>query len=315
MTNDTSRDSKSDGQQSEHEDGQSDAGTSESGDGASRVGGDLLGGIPWTPRPPWANDDDVPPTLREIRDRYDITKNSWSALVVPAVGIGFYSLPALVTLAELHSPKREFHFLTVELALVPILLGILVVVAAAGRSGSQDAVDESYEDDAALRDWPRTLPLDRRTRVEDLEGGGPEMLRILLTEYETVSKEARYRDRLINRSNYYALAVLGAFGIFLNGAAPHQRPLVFMLLSLSMLVFAMALVKYKDARDPLWLRQRDLERMVPAFRGLLTTFHTIRTPKRRLLDRLSMSSFLTSVYLAITVLSILGYAYTLSEVL
>jgi hypothetical protein len=106
---------------------------------------------------------------------------------------------------------------------------------------------------------------------------------------------------------YFVLGVLAGFGAIFVQAESHQRLSSAMVFSPAMYLFAMALIKYKDARDPLWKRQRDIERLVPALRGYLTAFHTIRTPERRHLDHFSMSSYLTTIYYLLTVLSVLGY--------
>ena len=69
----------------------------------------------------------------------------------------------------------------------------------------------------------------------------------------------------------------------------------------------MALNKYKDARDLHWKRKRDMERLIPAFRGKLTAYHTNRTADRRFLDQYSLSSFMINTYLMLLVISVGGY--------
>ena len=53
--------------------------------------------------------------------------------------------------------------------------------------------------------------------------------------------------------------------------------------------------------------QRDLERLIPEFRGRLTVFHTNRTAMRRGLDRFSLTSFIISIYLSAFVLTTVAY--------
>jgi hypothetical protein len=256
----------------------------------------------------WDVEQDPPPTLETIRTEYDesLFKNKRSDLILPSVGIIFYTVPAVLALEQVHNHIQPIFFSI--LSTIFILFGVGIYYRCAGESGEQDELSESYEVHKSLKNWPQTFPISGNATSfatkDNLQG---EELQILLTEYETITQEARYRDRLINRSTYFALAVLAGFGAVISQANRHELPMLMMLLSLAMFVFAMAIIKYKDARDPLWKRQRDLERLIPALRGKLTTFHTIRTPSRRLLDRFSMSSYLINIYLALTFLSILFY--------
>jgi hypothetical protein len=255
----------------------------------------------------WDPEKELPPRLTALRTRYDesLVKNEKSDLLIPAFGIFCYAVPALLALTQLHSQFPPYLFSGISFGC--IVGGIVFYYYFAGKSGEQDELSEAYESKKPLKNWPMTFPISEGAisfSTKDLDG---EELQILLTEYETISQEARYRDRLINRSTYFALAVLAGFGAIIYRVDQHQLPILMMLLSLALYVFSMAIIKYKDARDPLWRRQRDLERLIPALRGKLTTFHTIRTPSRRLLDNFSMSSYLINIYLALTSLSILSY--------
>ncbi|WP_157969381.1 hypothetical protein [Haloplanus rubicundus] len=256
----------------------------------------------------WDPENEIPPTLEEIQDDFGepFFKNSRWELLLPTIGGIIYSLPAVLIFADLHT--KFSSLLSVGILLAFIFIGVGIYYLTGGRSGGQDELAGAYDADKQKLDWPRTFGLKQDIQsIERIEEFSPNQLQILLTEYETISEEARYRDRLINRSTYFALAVLAGFGAIYSQADMGQRPLIVMFLSLAMYVFAMALIKYKDARDPLWKRQRDIERLVPALRGYLTTFHTIRTPKRRHLDRFSMSSYLTNLYYLLTIISFLGY--------
>lgn len=257
----------------------------------------------------WDPESETPPTRDEIRDEFgeSMFKNPQLKSLQFIFGGLLYSLPALLIFANIHTrvPSRLF----IAVSWLAILVGMMIYRLRGERSGGQDELAVAYDVDKQNLDWPRTFELIEDIQsVDQIEEFSPKQLQVLLTEYETISEEARYRDRLINRSTYFALAVLGGFGAIYVQLDMNQRPLIVMLLSLAMYVFAMALIKYKDARDPLWKRQRDIERVVPALRGYLTTFHTIRTPERRQLDNFSMSSYLTNIYYLLTIISILGYA-------
>ena len=260
---------------------------------------------------PHDNDDEEEgssSTLTAIQTAYDndLYKNGLAELLKPAVGIVLYSLPAVLVLARVQTEIRPGLFSI--FSAICIVFGISYYFVEAGLSGEQDQLAQVYEVKELCEEWPVTFPLAGHSLSfntgEDLTEAE---LQVMLTEYETISKEARYRDRLINRSTYFALAVLAGFGAIFAQAESNELPVLMMVLSLAMYVFSMAIIKYKDARDPLWKRQRDLERLVPTLRGRLTTYHTIRTPSRRLLDQFSMSSFLINIYLAMTFLAVVSY--------
>lgn len=245
---------------------------------------------------------------KAIRGHFDgnILNNEIAEIWLPSVGLFVYAIPALLVIAR---PSVHDASWRTRLGVVAVgILGMGTYIALGTWSGGQDEIVEKYEVVAGLRNWPPTFP--PRTDLTQSPYLAPEAKDILLTEYEVVSEEARYRDKLLIRSSYFALAVVALFGAMFRYTPERFQPLLLMVISLVMFLFAMALVKYKDARDPLWQRQRDLERLVPAFRGRLTTFHTIRTPSRRFLDRISLSSFMTSMYLVLMVLAILGYLGT-----
>lgn len=262
----------------------------------------------------WDPSANTPPTLEQIRNQHEgnLFKNERRDLLLPAGAITLYTIPACLAFLKVHKSILPSEF--AGISVVCILSGVAMYAVSAAESGGQDTMAETYSDvSKPRRDWPRTFPVfDSETSYGDEGSLSAEDREILLTEYEVISEEARYRDRLINRSTYFALAVLAGFGTLFPSTEPHQKPALLMVLSLSMYVFAMAIIKYKDARDPLWKRQRDLERLVPSIRGKLTAFHTLRTPPRRSLDKLSMSSFLINVYVAFTAVSAASYAVSVT---
>jgi len=135
---------------------------------------------------------------------------------------------------------------------------------------------------------------------------------IWLEEYRQVSSEARYRDKLLLRSMYFSLAALAALvAIFATGPPKQLQPAVAMIASLGMLAFAIAANSYKDSRDALWDRQRELEN-APFFSQRLSTYQTIREPDLRLTNTLSISGYAVSMTSTLFVLTLLLYGVLLS---
>jgi len=129
----------------------------------------------------------------------------------------------------------------------------------------------------------------------------------LRVEYQELCEEARYRDRLLLQTGYFALAVIGLLGgIFANVPSPVQ-PFVAMLASLIILAFAIAVNSYKDSRDAYWDRIGRLEMSIPEFRGTLTTFHSMRHMEIRLLNNISLSSYILLLIVFMTLLTVIVY--------
>ncbi|RZV05138.1 hypothetical protein BDK88_4382 [Natrinema hispanicum] len=134
---------------------------------------------------------------------------------------------------------------------------------------------------------------------------------IWLEEYRQISSEARYRDKLLLRSMYFSLAALAALvAIFASGPPNQLQPAVAMIASLGMLAFAIAANSYKDSRDALWDRQRELEE-APFFTQRFSTYQTIREPDLRLANTLSISGYAVSMTSTLFLLTLILYGLLL----
>lgn len=237
--------------------------------------------------------------------RYDATRNQF---LLPVLGLTLYALPATIAVltkvelanSTIHGVRTAFVgavgarpvLAAFSLIVFPMLGGVAVFLCNAARSGGQDT-DESS--------WPNVETMgfdasDERTRET------------LLTEYTTLAAEARYRDRLLLRTGYFSLAgfaaLMAIFVEFSEVAFQAGIPMVGSILSLA---FAIAVNSYKDARDPLWDRMRLIE-LHPQMRGVLTSFHTIRTDgERRLFDHLSLSGYIMNLQLFFLLVWVLLY--------
>lgn len=250
--------------------------------------------------------------LEAIRDTFEdeLYNNNLSELIIPVLPLFLYSLPAFAAAFKLYSisgamSKPAFSFLSVLL----IAVGLGLYISKGGVPGQADnPADDNYTESQSEQDWPWTFPprrdLSNRDEFDDL---GSDEVDILLSEYEQISEEVRYRDGLLNRTTYFGIAILGILATALDTVALLNKPLLILIISITMYIFAMALVKYKDARDLHWRRKRDLERLIPEFRGKLTAFHVNRTAQRRFLDRFSLTSFMINMFLALFAISLLGY--------
>lgn len=136
---------------------------------------------------------------------------------------------------------------------------------------------------------PKDNPVEPPTKIEYNIDPDLETLRV---EYQSLVSEARYRDKLLLRTTYFALGAITLFAGILSTDTPSRTiPVILMLASIVMLAFAIAANSYKDSRDALWDRIGRLENTMPELRGYLTTFNTIREMDLRLLNTISLSSY------------------------
>jgi len=155
---------------------------------------------------------------------------------------------------------------------------------------------------------PESNPVEPPTRVEYGQNHDLETLRV---EYQSLVSEAQYRDKLLLQTTYFALGAIGLFaGILSTATTTRTTPAVAMLASVVMLGFATATNSYKDSRDALWDRIGRLENSVPAFRGYLTTFNTVRAMNLRLLNTISLSSYAVGLTMFMTALAYLVYLWS-----
>lgn len=264
--------------------------------------------------------DDVAPlnvsegqTIREaIQDAFEneIHANDRSDFIIPVTALLLYALPAIAAAFELHTivgPRSKWAFAVASG--LSIALGLFLYRYTSGTPGRNDEPNEDvYPDSHSQTSWPWTVPpRTDLTDTQDFEELDADEIEILLTEYEQIAEDVRYRDGLLNRTTYFGIAILGVLATAVDTVGLSIKPILILISSLSIYIFAMALVKYKDARDLHWKRKRDLERLIPAFRGKLTAYHTNRTADRRFLDLYSLSSFMINTYLMLLVISVSGY--------
>lgn len=235
--------------------------------------------------------------------RYDGT---WKELVTPLFGIIFYAAPTALVLLPVITPldsvligdTQVFLWLTWLFFILLITIGIFLFICSAAQSGGQDT---------KLDKWPLVeRPSVNIGRTGELDSD------ILLTEYETIAEEARYRDRLLLRTGYFSLAAFAVLiTIHFEVSHPRYQTGITMIGTLISLAFAIAVVSYKDARDPLWERMRVIELSEP-FKHKLTSFHTLRTRgERRLFDHLSLSGYIVTLQIFFLLLWLLLYLLTL----
>lgn len=236
----------------------------------------------------------------------------------------FYSLPAIVKI-----PGWPFQELLVWLnkdAQTMFILGCLIVPPAWLITGviihSETLRDIGFLQKeirgvklSPIFGFPRSgkrapdlNPVESPTKIEYVQDPDLDTLRV---EYQSLLSEAQYRDKLLLRTTYFALGAIGLFaGVLSTDTTTSTTPAVAMLASVVMLGFAIATNSYKDSRDALWNRIGRLENSVPAFRGYLTTFNTVRAMNLRLLNTISLSSYAVGLTMFMTVLTYLVYFWS-----
>lgn len=129
-----------------------------------------------------------------------------------------------------------------------------------------------------------------------------------LIEYQEISEEARYRDRLLLRTTYFLLAIFALLvGISIELRGEPVGPAITVVGSLLALIFAIAVNSYKNTRDSLWNEQRKIEKH-PKFYQKLTVHHTVRTKgQRRLFNRLSLSSTTLTLHVFFVLVWVCSY--------
>lgn len=264
--------------------------------------------------------DDVAPlnvsegqTRREaIQEAFEneIHANDHSDFIIPVTALLLYALPAVAAAFELHTiGGSQLQWAFSGLALVSIVGGLILYRSTSGTPGRNDAPNDAvYPDSQSETAWPWTFPPRKDlTDNEEFTELDSDEIEILLSEYEQIAEEVRYRDGLLNRTTYFGIAILGVLATATDTVGLSIKPMIVLISSLSIYIFAMALTKYKDARDLHWKRKRDMERLIPEFHGKLTAYHANRTADRRFLDKFSLSSFMINTYLMLLVISVGGY--------
>lgn len=224
-------------------------------------------------------------------------KHDDTELLAPLGVLFAYALPAVCTVSP--PSVGPAWFIPTIGSVIILAVATLVPVSIRYRLGWFPQSGKWEPDDCGP-------PLD----LSDVSFDGDRDIDSLRLEYSELCEEARYRDRLLLRTGYFALAVVGVLGGVFTAVPPVAQSFVAMLASLVMFAFAVAVNSYKDSRDANWDRIARIEGSVPEFQGILTTFHSMRHVDRRMLNRVSLSSYLYILTLFVTLLAVVVYLAT-----
>lgn len=190
------------------------------------------------------------------------------------VSLFVFALPAIV-------------FPVVELAAFPwIFVGILPLFVVAGPLLYCVLT-------AAKGSSNRTEPSSRHFDWE-MERGDTELV---AANYEQLNEQATYRDSLLINANYFSLAILGVLVNVFFRVNDDARPLIAMVGAVTAYAFWLATESYKNTRDSLNGKLRDIEtRKSPDFNVVSTYDDRDRSP----VGKRSLSSYLIGLQIAAT---------------
>jgi len=224
-------------------------------------------------------------------------KHSNEELGYQFIPLFLYSWPAVY--AVIRDEGFSFQSLVSVIAIGSIFLAVILFPWIHAKSGKWEPTEN-----------PPTLKI---TEVEVSPDRDDEYLDSIESEYKEVLAEARYRDKLLLQTSYFSLGVIGLLGgIFINTPRSLQ-PFVLMVGSLVLLAFVIAVNSYKDSRDALWDRAGKIECLVPEYRGVMTSFNTVRQFDRRLFNCLSLSVYVFGLTTFMMLMTSIGYVYVLFE--
>jgi hypothetical protein len=192
---------------------------------------------------------------------------------------------------------HPFQTLLSSGAFISILTGIFLFPIIHAKSGKWEPTEN-----------PPSLDV---TLVEKSDKESVDNIEALESEYQEILAEARFRDKLLLQTTYFSLGVIGLLGAIFINTPNFLKPFVLMVSSLVLLAFAIAVNSYKDSRDALWDRAGRIECLIPEYRGILTSFNTIRQFDRRMFNRLSLSVYAFGLVVFMMVITIVGYIYVL----
>lgn len=252
--------------------------------------------------------------IEALRERIpdDAFANKIGDINLPGILLVLYVAPGVLLAfgTQIDSPGWLSEILRFVLPLFVLLTAALFLYMSGKAGGSDDLNEDVYVDHQLDTKWPWTFPptfgISGSDHPKELSEQDVE---VLLVEYEQISEEVRYRDELMNRTTYFGIAILGILvSVLITAEGHHLNPLLLGVISIIAFVFLTAVNKYKDARDWHWKRQRDLERLIPAFRDQLTVFHSNRTPERRGFDkRFSLTATIINIFFALFFISFVMY--------
>lgn len=122
---------------------------------------------------------------------------------------------------------------------------------------------------------------------------------LVAANYEQLSDQAKYRDKLLINANYFSLAIIAVLvNVFLR-TGPELRPLIAMVGAVTAYAFLLATESYKGTRDAINKRLRAMEdKQYPE----LNVVSAYDSRKRTLVGKRSLSSYLIGIQIVATIL-------------
>lgn len=206
-------------------------------------------------------------------------KNELSQVVL---SLCIFSLPALVCAARVNVPVSErLRWLLPAF----VIFGPLVYWWLTRR---EDHAPRTDNIDKTEKYKPTEVPPEPTTaRVE-----------LVATNYERLTDQAKYRDKLLINANYFSLAIIAVLvNVFLRTGS-ELRPLVAMIGAVTAYAFWLATKSYKGTRDAINERLRAMEdEQYPELNVVSTYDSRKRTP----VGKRSLSSYLIGIQIVATI--------------
>lgn len=124
-------------------------------------------------------------------------------------------------------------------------------------------------------------------------------IELVAANYEQLSDQAKYRDKLLINANYFSLAIIAVLvNVFLS-TGPEVRPLIAMIGSVTAYAFWLATESYKGSRDAIIDRLGDIEgKQYPE----LNVVSAYDSRNRTRVGKRSLSSYLMGIQIVATTL-------------
>lgn len=207
-------------------------------------------------------------------------KNELSQVVL---SLSIFSLPALVyaARADVPLPERIRWLLPAFVIFAPLIYWWL--------TRSKDNAPRTDNVDKTERYKPTEVPPEPTTAK----------LELVATNYERLTDQAKYRDKLLINANYFSLAIIAVLvNVFLR-TGPELRPLIAMIGAVTAYAFWLATESYKGTRDAINERLRAMEDgQYPELNVVSTYDSRKRTP----VGERSLSSYLIGIQIVATIL-------------
>lgn len=122
---------------------------------------------------------------------------------------------------------------------------------------------------------------------------------LVAMNYERLTDQAKYRDKLLINANYFSLAILAVLVNVFFRTGPELRPLVAMIGAVTAYAFWLATKSYKGTRDAINQRLRVMEDEKYPELNVVSTYDT---RKRAPIGKRSLSSYLIGIQIVATIL-------------